>query len=73
VAERHHALCQPVFSLTRAPCAAAAAAAVTFALRRSRLGCQVIATKELDGLRVKIPSATRNFYVGGEQQQLEQK
>lgn len=31
----------------------------------SRLGCQVIATKELDGLRVKIPSATRNFYVDG--------
>ncbi|KAF6258468.1 putative adrenodoxin [Scenedesmus sp. NREL 46B-D3] len=31
----------------------------------SRLGCQVVATKELDGLRVKIPSATRNFYVDG--------
>jgi hypothetical protein len=29
----------------------------------SRLGCQVIAAKELDGLRVKLPSATRNFYV----------
>jgi len=33
------------------------------------LGCQVIATKELDGLRVKIPAATRNFYVSEEQQQ----
>lgn len=29
----------------------------------SRLGCQVIAAKDLDGLRVKLPSATRNFYV----------
>jgi ferredoxin-2, mitochondrial len=32
---------------------------------RSRLGCQVIAAKELDGLKVKLPSATRNFYVDG--------
>ncbi|KAF5832066.1 2Fe-2S ferredoxin-type domain-containing protein [Dunaliella salina] len=31
----------------------------------SRLGCQIIAAKELDGLRVRIPSATRNFYVDG--------
>lgn len=31
----------------------------------SRLGCQIIAAKELDGLRVKIPSATRNFAVDG--------
>eukprot|EP00877_Chromochloris_zofingiensis_P001953 jgi/Chrzof1/11759/Cz06g08190.t1 len=31
----------------------------------SRLGCQVIAAKELDGLRVRLPSATRNFYVDG--------
>jgi ferredoxin, 2Fe-2S len=27
----------------------------------SRLGCQVILTKELDGIRVKLPSATRNI------------
>ena len=27
----------------------------------SRLGCQIIMTKELDGLVVKIPSATRNI------------
>jgi ferredoxin len=27
----------------------------------SRLGCQVIMTKELDGLRVKLPSMTRNL------------
>ncbi len=30
----------------------------------SRLGCQVVAARELDGLRVRLPSATRNFYVG---------
>ncbi|KAI1103514.1 ferredoxin [Jackrogersella minutella] len=27
----------------------------------SRLGCQIIMTKELDGLRVKLPSMTRNL------------
>jgi ferredoxin, 2Fe-2S len=27
----------------------------------SRLGCQIILTKELDGMRIKIPSATRNI------------
>lgn len=27
----------------------------------SRLGCQIILTKELDGIRVKLPSATRNI------------
>ena len=27
----------------------------------SRLGCQVIMSKELDGLRVKLPSMTRNM------------
>jgi ferredoxin len=31
----------------------------------SRLGCQIIASKELDGIVVRIPSATRNFYVDG--------
>lgn len=31
----------------------------------SRLGCQVLATKAMDGLRVRIPSATRNFAVDG--------
>ncbi|CAN6808967.1 unnamed protein product, partial [Brassica oleracea] len=31
--------------------------------RMSRLGCQVIARPELDGLRLAIPSATRNFAV----------
>lgn len=31
----------------------------------SRLGCQVHVTKALDGLVVKLPSATRNMYVDG--------
>ncbi|XP_024025929.1 uncharacterized protein LOC21397621 isoform X2 [Morus notabilis] len=31
----------------------------------SRLGCQVIATPELDGVRLAIPAHTRNFAVDG--------
>ena len=31
----------------------------------SRLGCQVLVTKEMEGMKVKIPSASRNFYVDG--------
>lgn len=31
----------------------------------SRLGCQVIASKEIDGISVRIPGATRNFAVDG--------
>lgn len=30
----------------------------------SRLGCQIIMTEALDGLRVTLPSATRNMMVG---------
>ena len=29
----------------------------------SRLGCQVKVDREMDGMKVKLPSATRNFYV----------
>lgn len=29
----------------------------------SRLGCQVEVTKEMDGITIKLPKATRNFYV----------
>ena len=29
----------------------------------SRLGCQIIITEELDGLKVTLPSATRNMMV----------
>ncbi|KAL5200324.1 hypothetical protein ABZP36_021527 [Zizania latifolia] len=31
----------------------------------SRLGCQVIAKPELDGVRLSLPAATRNFAVDG--------
>jgi ferredoxin len=31
----------------------------------SRLGCQVKMTKELDGLTITLPSATRNMFVDG--------
>ncbi|MBN67093.1 MAG: 2Fe-2S ferredoxin [Rickettsiales bacterium] len=30
----------------------------------SRLGCQIIMSDELDGLRVSLPAATRNMMVG---------
>ena len=30
----------------------------------SRLGCQILISDELDGLRVLLPSATRNMMVG---------
>lgn len=36
-----------------------------FLKENSRLSCQIILTKELDGLVVRLPSATRNFYVDG--------
>ena len=29
----------------------------------SRLGCQIILAKELDGMRIKLPSATRNINI----------
>ncbi|KAF9979338.1 Adrenodoxin-like protein 1, mitochondrial [Actinomortierella ambigua] len=31
----------------------------------SRLGCQVLMNKDLDGITARIPSATRNMYVDG--------
>lgn len=31
--------------------------------RTSRLGCQIKITDELDGLKIKLPSATRNMMV----------
>ncbi|KAJ2324397.1 mitochondrial matrix iron-sulfur protein [Coemansia sp. RSA 2681] len=31
----------------------------------SRLGCQVLLTPDMEGMRIKLPSATRNFYVDG--------
>ena len=32
--------------------------------KTSRLGCQIIMTEELDGLTVRLPSATRNLLNG---------
>jgi 2Fe-2S ferredoxin len=29
--------------------------------KTSRLGCQIVITEELDGLTVRLPSATRNM------------
>ncbi|XP_064086189.1 adrenodoxin-like protein 1, mitochondrial [Macrobrachium nipponense] len=37
----------------------------TFLRNNSRLGCQIILTKELEGLTLTLPQATRNFYVDG--------
>jgi hypothetical protein len=34
-------------------------------LHSSRLGCQVVVTKEMDGIRVTLPPATRNMAVDG--------
>lgn len=31
----------------------------------SRLGCQVELTEAMDGIKIKLPSATRNMYVDG--------
>ncbi|XP_013778740.1 adrenodoxin-like protein, mitochondrial isoform X1 [Limulus polyphemus] len=36
-----------------------------FLKENSRLGCQIILTKELDGIELRLPTATRNFYVDG--------
>lgn len=36
-----------------------------FLKENSRLGCQIILTKDLDGIEIKLPKATRNFYVDG--------
>ncbi|XP_065210805.1 adrenodoxin-like protein 1, mitochondrial [Planococcus citri] len=36
-----------------------------FLKENSRLGCQIILTKELDGMEISLPLATRNFYVDG--------
>ncbi|XP_073837489.1 adrenodoxin-like protein 1, mitochondrial Ferredoxin 1 [Musca autumnalis] len=36
-----------------------------FLKENSRLGCQIILNKELDGIVLELPKATRNFYVDG--------
>ena len=32
---------------------------------QSRLGCQIILSKKLDGMEVTLPQHSRNFYVDG--------
>lgn len=36
-----------------------------FLKENSRLGCQIVLTKDLEGMEVTLPQATRNFYVDG--------
>ncbi|XP_064477345.1 adrenodoxin-like protein 1, mitochondrial [Ornithodoros turicata] len=36
-----------------------------FLKTNSRLGCQIILAKDLEGMHVTLPMATRNFYVDG--------
>ncbi|XP_045540737.1 adrenodoxin-like protein 1, mitochondrial [Papilio machaon] len=36
-----------------------------FLKENSRLGCQIVLTKELEGMELRLPKATRNFYVDG--------
>ncbi|XP_049882382.1 adrenodoxin-like protein 1, mitochondrial [Pectinophora gossypiella] len=36
-----------------------------FLKENSRLGCQITLTKELEGIELELPKATRNFYVDG--------
>lgn len=36
-----------------------------FLQENSRLGCQIKLTKEMDGIKLVLPRATRNFYVDG--------
>lgn len=36
-----------------------------FLKENSRLGCQIVLTKDLEGIELQLPKATRNFYVDG--------
>ncbi|XP_052860179.1 adrenodoxin-like protein 1, mitochondrial [Anopheles cruzii] len=36
-----------------------------FLKENSRLGCQIVLQKNLNGIRLQLPQATRNFYVDG--------
>lgn len=36
-----------------------------FLAENSRLGCQIVLSKELDGIELTLPKITRNFYVDG--------
>lgn len=41
--------------------------AAPFLKENSRLGCQIVLTKEMEGMELRLPQATRNFYVDGHQ------
>ncbi|XP_022903780.2 adrenodoxin-like protein 1, mitochondrial [Onthophagus taurus] len=36
-----------------------------FLKENSRLGCQIILSKDMEGMELQLPQATRNFYVDG--------
>merc|ERR1711983_432559 len=40
-----------------------------FLASNSRLGCQITLEKEIDGIRLRLPRATKNFYVDGHKPQ----
>lgn len=40
-----------------------------FLASNSRLGCQIILTPEIDGITLRLPRATKNFYVDGHKPQ----
>ena len=35
----------------------------------SRLGCQIFLSEDLNGMRIRLPRATKNFYVDGHKPQ----
>merc|ERR1711878_169464 len=40
-----------------------------FLASNSRLGCQIILTPDIDGIELRLPRATKNFYVDGHKPQ----
>jgi hypothetical protein len=36
-----------------------------FLSTNSRLGCEIVLTADLDGIELRLPRATKNFYVDG--------
>ena len=40
-----------------------------FLSHNSRLGCQIVLTPDIDGITLRLPRATKNFYVDGHKPQ----
>ncbi len=40
-----------------------------FLAPNSRLGCQIVLNKDIDGIKLRLPRATKNFYVDGHKPQ----